>query len=629
MKREQIDPREVQHCLYSHRYSGVALGNLTMAECYAAVASSPPTHPPGDLHIRDWAAISYVHTESAVASGGMPEWVCADIDTVLDGLLRTRRLGKRAVWFDLLAMHSLPQKWPAVATLNSLSCPLIAVPPTRTLEYSRYQIPDRWDPDTSDFYTRLELLLRHCPHCSSKSPLEYDSRLLNIAATLRAWPLNDVMIACASRGAFISFATLDRFSYTFRWYVLLLQVAMRIARYDLPCILRVSEVYGPPLFEICYTCLSLAAEIAIGDSLPRHITTLDETLSTLLAHANRLCLPFTFSQSEGSDIWSLSGCAKSPGDLEQVPPDNASRLDAVTGQILLQSRYEQIAASILRGPSAQAPCFRHGDKWMCAIILSNISDFLCAFQRSPGTFETEMRTLSLRLLLSANSLGDVCYEDNGLDTSILGDGNGNACVQSPVCDGRAGSVCFLNQLSGILPPEAVGQFLSSCGLTEIHFPKVLGICHETLYEKLVKEGNAFYGYEYPDPGRSANELCIRCRYHSVHGIHMFTTMMVITWQAKMPASNAIDEFELVPHSSICSYVAIDMEESGHVVLRGVFNTGLISTCPQCLKAFVRANVANAGLLKTDAVFEIHVSQNISIISAMSSVYDVFSDSHDR
>lgn len=629
MKRAQVDYHEVQHFLCANRLSGVPLGSLAMAECYATVASAPPTHFPGDPNVSDWAVVSYVHTESAVASGGMPDWVCADVDTVLDALVLTRRLGKRAIWFDHLAMQALPLRWPAIATLHALSAPLIAVPPTRTLEYSRYQIPDRWDPDTSDFYTRLELFFRHCHQCSAKVPLEYDSRLLNIAAVLRAWPVNDVMIASASRGAFISFATLDRFQYTLSWYVLLLQVAMRIARCTTSSICRVTHMYGPPLFEICYNCLSFASEVFIDDNIQRHIDTLDETLGILLSHASRLCLPFTCSQSEGVDLWSLPGWVKSPGDIEQMPPDNISRLDAVAGQMLVQARYEQIAATIIRGPGAQAPCFRQGDKWMCALILSNISGFLHAFRQGVALFDSEMRTAFFQVLLSDDAFGDLFYEDNPLDVGFMSEGSGVSCVRSPICPGDAGSVCFFNELSGILPPEAVGQFFQSCGFPESNFPKLIDVSNDMLFQRFEKNGSVFHGFEYPGSGLPENDTCVRCRYQGDHGVHMYTTMMILAWRSRVPASSAVDEFESLPHASVFSYVAVDMEDSGHVVIRGVFNLKLFSTCPICLKGYVRGGVVTPCLAKTGDILEIHVSKNLPLLTALASVNEVFHDSHDR
>lgn len=599
-----------------------------MADCYATVASAPPTHFSGDPSVHDWAVISYVHTESAVASGGMPDWVCADVDTVLDALVLTRRLGKRAVWFDLLAMHALPLRWPAVSTLHALSSPLIAVPPTRTLEYSRYQIPDRWDPETSDFYTRLELLFRQCPKCSTKVPLEYDSRLLNIAATLRAWPVNEVMIASASRGAFISFATLDRFHYTLSWYVLLLQVAMRIARSCASTIGRVTHMYGPPLFEICYDCLSFASDVFADDNIRCHIDTLDETLGTLLGHVSRLCLPFTCSRSEGVNLWSLPGWVKSPGDIEQMPSDNSSRLGAITGQMLNQARYEQIAANIIRGPGAQAPCFRHGDKWMCALILSNISDFLRVFQRGAALFDSELRNAFSRILFSDNAFGDLFFEDNTLDVGFMSEGSGISCLRSPVCAGHAGSVCFFNELSGILCPESVGQFLLSCGFPKSNFTKLLHENNDVLFRRLEMNGSVFHGFEYHGSGLPENGACVCCRYQDGHSEHTYKTVMILAWRARVPARE-IDDFESLPHTSIFSYVVVDVEESGHVVLRGVFNMNLFTTCPVCLKAYVRGSVVTPCLTKTEDILEIHVSNPLPLLTALPTVTEIFNDSHDR
>lgn len=629
MKRAQIDPREVQECLSANHLSGVPLGSLSMAECYATIASSPPTHFLGDPNVRDWAVVSYVHTESAVASGGMPEWACADVDNVLDALLHTRRLNKRAVWFDRLAMHVLPERWPSIATLHVLSSPVIAVLPTRTIEYSRYQIPDRWDPETSDFYTRLELLFRQCPRCSTKVPLEYDSRLLNIAAALRAWPFNEVMMARASRGAFISFTTLDRIRYTLSWYVLLLQAAMRITRCSASSYNRVTQMYGPPLFETCYDCISYGCDIFFDENVQRHIDTLDETLGILLGHASRLCLPFTRSPAEGYEIWSLPGWVKSPGDIDQMPPDNASRLDAVSGQFLVQARFEQIAANMIRGPGAQAPCFRHGDKWMCALILSNISDFLYAFRRGTTSLDVEIRSACFELMVSINPFGDFFFEDHCLDASVLSDGVRVSCVRSPPCRGTSKSACLLNELSGILTPESVGQFFQSCGFPEAKLTKLINMTTEMLFQRVEKDGAVFYGYEYSGLGLSDNDVCVRCRYRGDRLQHMYTTMIVLAWRARAPASNAIDEFESVPHSSIFSYIAIDVDDIGHVVSRGVLNLNFFSTCSICMRSYTQGVVSMPCLTKTGNVIEIHVDKHVSPFLAMGTISTVLHESHGR
>lgn len=381
MKRRFIAPDEIRHALSKHAYAGIPLQhNLSIPDIYATVVSTsavpcspssnvttPPTTPLSHQQQHqqpinppilpstapDWVLLSYVNTESAICSKGMPSWVAADAQSVLDDLYNHKLIANKAIYFDRLASRHFPPsspsssassdeqqhlaRWPCLLTLHALCVPVICVPPTRTIEYSRYQIPPQWLPTTCDYYTRLELVLRNCNTCLHKSPLEYDSRLLNIAAVLRFWSLTEAIIGCNSRGAFISFITLDRFKYTLSWYQTLLQLTIRISKH------RYSnntngdshvddddesfQLYGATLFKPCSRCMAFAVRLSRDEPLLTHIEALEESLRMIVAHVQRFCMPVA-KPGETTDLWSLQGAFRNSGETNLTnvlsPPSSSS-----------------------------------------------------------------------------------------------------------------------------------------------------------------------------------------------------------------------------------------------------------------------------------------------------------------
>lgn len=207
----------------------------------------------------DWAVLSYVHTNAPAGSHGMPHYVATEAEDVLDALVEVGFLRERAVWLDRAAITS--PAFPAVATLQCLCAPVICIPPTRTKEYARYQIPDRWDEAAYVSSVMLEDILRACPTCRKRCPLEWDSRLLNVAATLRAWPLIEAVLGSSARGAFISFTSFDRFAYTIAWMQVLLHFALEVDEFDPTLIDQSIELYGHPLFRPCIRCVSTGKDL--------------------------------------------------------------------------------------------------------------------------------------------------------------------------------------------------------------------------------------------------------------------------------------------------------------------------------------------------------------------------------
>lgn len=265
---------QVQESLFRHGYSGISLENRTVSELYAIHSSAPEGWKEGPM-ADDWAMLSYVQTNSPVGGGGMSEAVAADVEQVLDGLLDASLLKERAVWFDRVGMHQNPQ-WPALATLHCLAAPIIYVPPTRTSEYSRYQVPDQWTLSTFQIFTLLENMLRCCSHCGPKCPLEFDSRLLNIAATLRFWPQFEATVgSCLGRGTFFSFASMDRFQYTIGWLQVILQLVLEAWEFGKELLSKSVLLYGPALFTTCKRCLSYAQMLLSDGENPFDLQSLD------------------------------------------------------------------------------------------------------------------------------------------------------------------------------------------------------------------------------------------------------------------------------------------------------------------------------------------------------------------
>lgn len=248
----------IREALCRSGFGGVSLSPGAFPALYGyAVSGSVPVEaesgPP------DWAVLSYVQTNSPMGVGGVPQYVANEVEDVLDALLETGVLRHRALWMDVASIGQ--PGFAAAGVLQCISAPLIVVPPSRTKEYARYQVPDRWDESTYHSFVVLEDMMRNCPVCRRFCPEEWDGRLLNIAAALRAWPIIETILGSVARGAFISFESFDRYAYTVEWMQVLLHLALETGEYAPGLIEKSIELYGQPLFRPCVRCVTNGKEV--------------------------------------------------------------------------------------------------------------------------------------------------------------------------------------------------------------------------------------------------------------------------------------------------------------------------------------------------------------------------------
>lgn len=624
MRRNYITPDKVRLLLTKHHYSGIALGKESVAYAYANVESRPLSTDPDLMSTEsDWVFISYVNTESAIGSDGMPPWVAADAEAVLDDLFRHNLVLRRAVWFDRLAARQLPNRWPALATLHTLAVPVICVPPTRTIEYSRYQIPPHWAGNTANYFTRIEYLLRQCSHCAQQCPLENDSRLLNLAATLRAWPVTEALLSSSARGAFASFATLDRLQYTLAWYQVLLQLAMRLFTKRNDPGDDAVDLYGPALFQPCQRCIAFSARLSRDEPLAIHIDALEDSLAALVAYAQRLCLP-SARQGEGQCLWMLQGALRMAGERGFRYYENTERLTSLATGDFSQIQFDSIASSIVSGRTSLAPCYNPADKWLCALILCNIGTVMTAFQGSLGSFPPACRSIILSLLRSDFPFGRFPPKD----TLFLQDGDdeSNKCIRCPPCTGRPGSVCFFNEFSGTLPPSSVGSFLSAWGVKSLRLQRLLTMCEDAFFSRLRTTGIAFESYEFElaDISDSKKNYCILCRRRLFCSEQYFLPLLLIAWSSTGNPSNGLGNATSYT-SSPYTFVTFDVKDRRqvHTWSRGTFFRKESIQCKSCHTLFTQAKIH-----ESEDSLEIHLSAIIPTSRALNIILAALRTSHE-
>lgn len=619
MKREKIIIDDVKQSLRRQDVAGLPLpGSTSVSQLYAIAASSRGCDVlPSSTE--DWAAVSYVHTNSAMSSGGMPVWVAEDVEQVLDALSEANIISTKAVWFDRIGMRQC-KDWTALATLHCLAVPIICVPPTRTEEYSRYQIPDRWDPVTFDFFTKIENVLQSCSNCSPRCPVEFDSRLLNIAAALRAWPVNEAMIGASSRGAYISFATLDRLQYTIAWYQVLLQIALVLGGYGSELCAKSINLYGKALFQPCLRCMSIAHQLIYEEETTINYQLLDDTLVALVMQANRFALPRA-SEGEGLDLWSLEGLYKSPGEEFQLRKNNSARLRDLSREFISQTRYEQIAANICRGRPSLASCFRQGDKWLCALILSNIDSYLKAYDSVTEEFSEKHRYKILELLKSDRAYGDLCFRDSTLEMEP------NRCIRSPSCTGKKGNICLFNQLSGVLKPTAVGEFLRDREFANQEVEEVLDARSKFLKKRIHINGIALLCYEFKTViiDNQETQRCCACRCDNAdHDAHV-RKLVLVGWKANENSELGGSCVSPQPQSKndiVYSFVVMDADRPSHVRARGIFSRSNPYSCRKCRAKYVQVEVEDSR-----DFLEIHVNRLLPVATVPDMVFETLSNCH--
>lgn len=620
MKREEIVISDVKQALRRQNVAGLPIQASESVSQLYAIAVSSSDEDTLSSSAEDWATVSYVHTNSALNNGGMPVWVAEDIEQVLDGLVEAKIVSNKALWFDRIGVRQ-HKDWTAIATLHCIAAPVICVPPTRTEEYSRYQIPDRWDSVTFDFFTKVENVLQSCSNCGPRCPMEFDSRLLNIAAALRAWPTNEASIGASSRGAYISFSTLDRLQYTIAWYQVLLQIALDLGGYGSELFAKSMELYGNALFPPCACCLSVARQLMYEEEAIINYQLLDDTLVALVMQASRFALP-SASEREGLDLWSLEGLYKSPGEEFHLHKNNSTRLREFSRKVISQAKYEQIAANICRGRPSLASCFRQGDKWLCALILSNIDSYLEAFDTEAKRFSEKHHYNLLELLNSDTSFGDLCFRESTLEMEP------NRCIRSPSCTGNNGSICLFNHLSGVLKPASVGEFLFDRGFSSEDVKGVLDACRKTLKTRTHNEGIALPCYELKI-GAADNcdaQGCGACLVNDAVNDAHTKKLVLLGWRATEESGqenlSAISQPQS-NHDIVYSFVTIDVDESSHVRARGIFSRSYPRSCRKCHAKYVRAEIEDS-----EHLLEIHVNRLLPVALTLDTVFEALSNCHE-
>lgn len=635
MKKERISLHELRQYLQKHGFAGIPLPeNVSVAEQFATIASADSSTTFTSSIITDWVMVSYVQSNSALGTEGLPDWVAEDIEQVLDALLDAKLLSNRAVWFDRLGMRQT-NDWTSIATLQCLAVPVICTPPTRTIEYSRYQIPDCWSPSVFEFYECIENILRMCNACSKKCPLEFDSRLLNVAAALRAWPLNEATIGAASKGAFISFATLDRLHYTIAWYQVLLNIALYLNGYTKELHAKSTELYGQALFQPCSKCIAIARDFTVEEDINVNCQMLDDALSTLLLQTNRFSLPWALD-SEGTSLWNLIGLQPPPGEESLLGQNNCKRLLYVSRPHVSLRRFDEIAANIVCGRPALGSCHRNGDKWNCSLILSNLDLLQLSLDTIAETKKEDFRNYSLELLKLDTPFGELSYEHNALEMEP------NRCFRSPNCTGEHGCICFFNELSGVLNPASVGEFLRDRGLSETETLKVTSSLQDALRSRLLANGKVFVCYELEN-GSAYNfeeRQCAVCFNKTSIPGKARKQNILIAWRAKdetgkkvMGVCKEYSQFQQrqgqqqqqKPEQSddtVYSFFAVAVNGSGHVWARGTYSNSHPIRCYCCTSTYVRVEIDS-----TEDMLEIHTQSFLPSTNALTMVFEAIRKSH--
>lgn len=616
MNREEVSIESILEGLVQQNLGGYNLGEDTVSELYAKVVSVNGQFE--GTTASDWATISYVQTDSAYGHGGMPEWVAHEAEQVLDALCDAQIIKKRAVWFDKLGINRC-REWPAIATLNCLAAPVICIPPTRTIEYSRFQVPDTWDLATYSIITKVENLLRSCSVCGPKCPLEYDSRLLNVAAALRAWPTIEAIMASSSRGAFISFAAMDRIQYTIAWYQVLFHIALDLAHYGAELYPMSIKWYGKALFQPCSHCLVLIRECNSQDEEQLNWQAVRETLISLLQQANRFCLPKALG-AEGMYVWSLDGLESSPGEACMKGFSNHKRLFRILRRtVISQSKYDLIAANVVRGFPAMLSCHRHGDKWLCSLVLSNLKKIVAAFRSEREDFEDSFKLRTFELLKSERPFGQVSFDDFSMFT---GEGWSS---RSPVCNSREGQLCFFNELSGVIDPSSVGEFLADRGFSRRERAEILTSTEQLFRRRIHLNGVSFLCSELKNAATRppAAGRCADCSKEAAR--FSMRNMILVGWRAKEGLlSSAVSGKERREDEPFYSFVTFDIEDSYscHLLSRGNFSQSSATRCQNCRAMFARVTVENSHDL-----LEIHLRQKLPVARALTMVFKAISKCH--
>lgn len=611
MKFQQIQLQHVRQSLRNHGFCGRTLdADLSVSSFYRKTINTEESTQQDFLSdAPDWASVSYVRTNSALERNEMPQWVADDIETVLNELVSTKTLTTKAIWFDRLGERQFKEDWPILATLHSLAAPIIYVPPTRTREYSRYQIPDKWDAPTASFVFQMEEILQECNYCGPKSPQPFDSRLLNIAACLRAWSVNEVMIANSSCGAFISSTSNERLRYTVAWYTLLLQILLDVMGYGRDVLERSVEVYGEPLFHPCSRCLGQIRDLTLKHpSFDYHY--LHYTLSELLRHKGRFNLPTSRQEDINTDT-NLNSNTQ-PDSSHGISTEGSLRRS--TPQILSQRELEALSTNILRGSSSQFPCYDEGDKWLCALILSNLEQFLRAFKTTSTSLKEQTKKQIQRLLKMEKPYNEVTDWSAEQPEAI------NYCRKAPQCDGKPRSVCFLNELSGALTPSSVEVMLSGRGFSDNESEEILNTIQGSFRRRIQVQGLAYLCYE-TVRHYAVRNCAVCCKDYDVSEEEKPKKLLLLGWKSgyERDEQGAINESN---EYAVYSFLTIDVFDKGHVHSRGNMSLYNHMKCQRCHTIYIRITIEG-----TYEQLEVHVGTRLSTASATSLVFDALGKSH--
>lgn len=629
MSQDDLPISRLRHALVKGQFSGVPLPSTSsLAELYATVVSSEDALEGAN----EWAMVSYVHTNSPICRNGMPAWVAEDAEGVLDALVEEGIIREKAVWFDRVGMRQTDE-WTALATLHNIAVPVICVPPARSKEYSRYYRPDKWDLPSFGFQIKVERVLQGCRVCSRTCPMEFDTRLLNIAALFRSWPEVEASIASAASGAYISFASMDRFAYTIAWYQTLLQIALDLAGFGDDLYSKSVELYGKPLLRPCSSCMQTIRQMMFDEETltDYHIFSqlLDDALASLVVQVNRFALPRA-SEKEGMNVWSLES-HRVPGEGNYSRMNNRARLREFSRKRISQNSFQEIAANICRGSPSLMPCYRQGDKWHSALILSNINSFLNIMEDDNETdtpFSDRHRSNTLELLKTDRPFSDYNFRDSRLEMEL------NTGIRSPVCNGKDGSICLFNHLSGLLAPESVGQFLRDRNFDQNQISQLLAACERSYCTRIGTDGIALPCYEYKNGALKdySSGSCGACRKNIYGEEEKVFKMYLVGWKAKdQETEEPATSFDRMQKDAVYCFIAVDADdaESCHVRMRGTFSRSNPSLCRRCKSQYIRIEVQLESQVDiTNDWLEIHVNRLLPVASTLRTIFDAMRRCHE-
>lgn len=335
---------------------------------------------------------------------------------------------------------------------------------------------------------------------------------------------------------------------------------------------------------------------------------------------------------EGFALWSLSRPQKW-GYAGVVGRTNATRVYSLRHRITIsQKNSAAIAANLCSGHSSSASCFRSGDKWLAALLLSNLSDFLSQVLIRPRNFSHNIFRCTLRELASRDSgFGKLTIAEDNLEPESL------RCVASPPCSGED-ALCFFNEHSGALPPTSVIEFLRDRRFSYADTSRILRHNRESLRRRIVVDGGvALISFQVTQRFTATRPHCCgACRLtmsKSPSSEDGCKKLVLIGWHVsnqqdsdiRQFSDSSIESIATVELPGVFNFVTVDANTTDHVLSRGVFSIQQPRMCLECNAKFVLSNVeAATGNMEW---LEIHLEKKLPLALTFNMICDAIADAH--